>query len=201
MLRHITTFIILFFVSAINAQTQDKTLFIGDIFSDTTTLQSSYIDKAFTPLLKSENKIEIRFISYPAFELSNYLILTYNEDWSVKYYFRETETDSLSWTDLTQKTNIDSVFSLLVSNNIFSLPDHDSLKTVKYEYNTETNQINGSGTDVSDGIYYSIEFKVGNMYRRYGYSNPDVFAAFYPYDNQLRNFVNIVDLFNEFLKD
>jgi 5-hydroxyisourate hydrolase-like protein (transthyretin family) len=103
--------------------------------------------------------------------------------------------------DITINTNIETVFSQLLSNNIFSLPDQDSLRTEKYEYNPETNEFIGSGMGVADGICYSIEFKVGDYYRRYNYCNPDDYANFYPQVYELRNFANIFEIFNEWPKE
>ena len=184
-------------VSALDAQTKEKTFYVGDVISDTSTLIENSKRKALTPLLQSKNKIEIRFISSPSFYYTTYLILIYNQEWSAKYYYYKKGTDSLLYKDITNKTNIDTVFSRLVLNNIFSLPDQDSLRTEKYEYNPETNQFIGSGMGIGDGICYYVEFKLGDYYRRYNYCNPDSFADFYPHVSELRNFANIVEIFNE----
>ena len=201
MTKLITTSLFILIVSALTAQTKEKTLFVGDVISDTTTFVGKSNRTTLTPLLKSENKIEIRFISSSSFYHTNYLVLIYNKEWSAKYYYYKTGTDSLLYKDITNKTNIDTVFSRLVTNKIFSLPDQDSLRTEKYEYNPETNEFIGSGMGVADGICYYIEFKVGDYYRRYNYCNPDSYADFYPQVYELRNFANIVEIFNEWPKE
>lgn len=201
MTKLIITTLFILIVSALTAQTKEKTFFVGDVISDTTTFLGNSTRKTLTPILKSENKIEIRFISSPSFYHTTYLVLIYNKDWSAKYYYYKTGSDSLLYKDITNKTNIDTVFSRLVSNNIFSLPDQDSLRTEKYEYNPETNEFIGSGMSVCDGVCYYIEFKVGDYYRRYSYCNPDSYSGFYPQVYELKNFTNIVEIFNEWPKE
>ena len=201
MTRLIVTTIFILTVSALTAQTKDKTIFVGNVISDTTTFRSNDYRTALTPILKSKNKIEIRFITSPSFDYTNYTILTFNKKWSAKYYYYKTATDSLLSKDINAKINIDTIFSRLVSNNIFSLPDQNSLKTKKYEYNPETNEFIGSGMSVSDGTCYYLEYKVGDFYRRYRYCNPDSYADFYPQVYELRNFANIVEIFNEWRKE
>lgn len=188
-------------VSLLSAQTADKTIFVGNVISDTTTFKGNTYETALTSILKSKNKIEIRFITSPSFEYTNYTILTFNKEWSAKYFYYEPDTDSLLSKDITHKVNIDTLFAILVANNIFSLPDQHSLKTKKYSYNPETNEFIDSNWAVDDGVDYSIEFKVGDLYRQYSYSNPDIYADFYPQVYELRKFANIAEIFNEWTKE
>jgi len=205
MTRLIATTIFILVVSVLTAQNKDKTIFVGNVISDTTTFRSNDYRTALTSILKSKNKIEIRFIASPSFEntneYTNYTILTFNKKWSAKYFYYKPDTDSLLSKDINKKVNIDTVFSRLVINNIFSLPDQDSLKTEKYEYNPETNEFNGSRIAVADGTCYYIEFKVGDFYRRYSYCNPNSYSDFYPQVYELRNFANIVEIFKEWTKE
>lgn len=71
----------------------------------------------------------------------------------------------------------------------------------KYEYNTFTDEIIGSGMAICDGTSYFIEFKVGDQFRRYSYSNPDDYADFFPNEYALRNFANIVNIFDEWARE
>ena len=201
----ITTTIFILVVSALTAQTKDKTFFVGNVISDTTTFNGNDFRNSLTSILKSENKIEIRFITSPSFENRNeytyYTILTFNKKWSAKYYYYEPDTNNLFSKDINAKIDIDTIFSRLVSNNIFSLPDQHSLKTEKYEYNPETNKFIGQGIAFVDGTCYYIEFKVGDFYRRYSYCNPNSYADFYPQVYELRNFANIVEIFKAWTKE
>jgi hypothetical protein len=79
MTKLITTTLFILIVSALTAQTKETTLFVGDVISDTTTFLGKSNRNTLPPLLKSENKIEIRFISSPSFYHTNYLVLIYNK--------------------------------------------------------------------------------------------------------------------------
>jgi hypothetical protein len=224
MTRLLTTIIFILTVSVLTAQTKDKTIFVGNVISDTTTFRSNEYRTALTSILKSKNKIEIRFITSPSSEniseYTSYTILTFNKNWNAKYYYYKPDTNNLfpikKWMakhyykpdtnnlfskDINAKINIDTIFSQLVSNNIFSLPDQNSLKTGKYTYNPETNEMLGSVLVSNDGTCYYIEFKVGDLYRRYRYCSPYIYADFYPQVYELRKFANIVNIFNEWMKE
>jgi len=200
MTRLITTAIFILTVSVLTAQTKYKTIFVGNVISDTTTFRSNDYRSALTSILKSKNKIEIRFIASPSFKQPNYIILTYNKKWNAKRFYYKPGTDLLLSKDV-NIMNIDTVFSQLVINNIFSLPDQKSLKKGKYTYNPVTNEFINSVMSSVDGTCYYIEFKVGDLYRRYRYWNPDVYADFYPQVYELRNAANIVKIFNEWIKE
>ena len=223
MTRFFTTAIFILIVSALTAQTKDKTIFVGNVISDTTTFRSNEYRTALTSILKSKSKIEIRFITSPSSEniseYTSYATLTFNKNWNAKYYYYKPDTTRLFPKDIHSKyhyykpdtthlfsidinseIDIDTIFSRLVSNNIFSLPDQASLKTGKYEYNPETNEFTESIMVVTDGTCYYIEFKVGDFYRRYSYCNPHSYADFYPQVHELRNFANIVEIFKELTK-
>jgi len=224
MTRFFTTAIFIIIVSALASQINDKTIFVGNVISDTTTFRSNDYQPAMPSILKSKNKIEIRFITSPSSEnvneYTNYTILIFNKKWSLKYYYYKPDithlfpkdihakyhyykpdTTHLFSKDINSEIAIDTIFSRLVSNNIFSMPDQASLKTGKYEYNPETNEFTESIIHVADGTGYYIEFKVGDFYRRYGYDNPDTYADFYPHVYELRNFANIVEIFKELTKN
>lgn len=201
MTKLITTAVFILTVLVLTAQTKDKTIFVGNVISDTTTFSSNDSRSALTSILKSKNKIEIRFITSPSFESPNYTVLTFNNGWSAKYYYHEPDTNKLFSKDICTKIDIDTIFSRLVSNNIFSLPDQRSLKTGKHFYNPETNELTEYRTITVDGTCYYIEFKVGSSYRRYCYCNPDHDADFYPQVHELRSFVNIVEILTALTKE
>jgi hypothetical protein len=201
MTKLITTILFILAVSIITAQTNNKTFHVGNVISDTTTCKDNVYTPDFPSILKSNNKIEIRFITLPSFEDPSFIILTYNKEWNAKYYYYKKGTKSLLSKDLSNKVNLDTLFARLVINNLFSLPDQDSVKTVNYSYHPETNEFIDLRFDVVDGVGYTIEFKIGNHYRRYGFDNPDDYADFYPQVYELRNFANIVEIFNECLKE
>lgn len=202
MTKLITTIVFILAVSVVTAQSIDKTLFVGNVISDTSTCKAnSFYNKDWSSILKSGNKIEIRFMRFPSFENSDCTILSFNKKWSAKYFYSKPGKDSLLSKDISNKVNLDTLFARLVSNNIFSLPDQDSLKTGNYYYHPDTNEFSSMEMAVNDGIGYIVEFKVGDRYRHYSYSNPDTYADFYPHVYELRDFTNIVAIFKELLKE
>jgi hypothetical protein len=224
MTKLITTALFILLVLALSAQTKDKTIFVGNVISDTTTFRSNNYRLELPSILKSKNKIEIRLISSPSSEnineYANYTILIFNKKWDAKFYYYEPDTTRLFPMDvhakyhyykpdtthlffknINSKTDLDTIFSRLVSNNIFSLPNQINLKTEKYEFNPETNEFMSSIIKVTDGTCYYVEFKVGDFYRRYSYCNPYSYADFYPQVHELRDFANIVEIFKDLTKN
>jgi len=182
------------------AQNEDKSIFVGNVISDTTTLINN-TRTTLTSILKSQNKIEIRLTTSTTFEFTNYIILTYNKRWTAKYYYYEPSQDKVLSKEINKKVNLDTIFSKLVENNIFSLPDQDSVKTEKLSFHPETNEFSGAGMSVCQGTCYWIDFKVGDKFRTYNYCNPKDYADFYPLVQELRSFTNIVDIMGELTKE
>lgn len=201
MKRSIYILLFTLIVSALSAQTEVKTFELGNVISDTLTFRNYQFRSDLAPILKSTNKIEIRLKTEPSFEYSNYIILSYTNRWSVTYYYYKPDSNILFSRILTPKVDLDSIFGRLVSNNVFSLPDQSDLKTNKFVYIPETDEMGGPEINVLDGTCYILEFKVSENYRRYIYYNPEIYADFYPLVYELRNFTNIVGIFNELTKE
>ena len=193
----IFTIVSILAVSTSVAQSKGKTIYVGDIISDTTTFGR---DRDLPSILKSKNEIELRFIKFPSFDYTSYTVMTFDKEWKAKHYYYNPGKDSLLSKNIIGKMDVDSVFSQLVSNNIFSLPDQNSLRTVKYTYDPETGTLAGTGMSVNDGTCYCIEFKVGDLYRRYMYCNPEDYKDFYTHVHELREFSNIVKIMEDFIK-
>jgi hypothetical protein len=200
MRKLIGTLLFTFTISTLSAQEEDKSIPVGNIISDTTTLSGNRYRMPFPPILQSKNNIEIRFITYASFAYTNYTILTFNKTWKATHFYYEPPADTLLSGDINDKLNIDTVFAKLIANNIFSLPDQNSLVTEKYSYYPETNELIGSGMNVADGTCYHIEFKIGDQFRYYHYCNPEIYADYYPQVYELRSFTNIVEIFTELTK-
>ena len=124
--------------------------------------------------------------------------MTYNEKWNIKLYAFALSSDCIISKDITTTTNIDILFSKLVKSNICSLPDQDRLTTEKYSYNPEINKFYSSDIEIGCGTTgYTIQFKIGYLYRQYSYYNPTDFADFHPHIYELRRFENIANLLSE----
>ncbi len=192
----LTTFFLAFFEA--KSQNEDKLIYVGNVVSDTLSLADQIYPNISPPIQQSTNKIEIRFIGSASFQETTYTIFSYNDIWSATYHYQSTNSIWLS-KNLEVNPN-DSVFYKLAVNNIFSLPDQDSLSYSTEKYDPETNQIIGHGIGLFHGTSYIIEFKVGDNYRRYRYHNPEIQANFHQHVNELRNFVVIVELFKNWVE-
>ena len=131
----------------------------------------------------------------------SYTVLTFDKKWTAKSFYFDPSTDSIISKKVDIKINLDTVFSNLVLNNIFSLPDQNSLQLKKLTYLTESNQFLEEGMG-DNHVYYSyIEFKIGDCYRHYQYHDVHDFANYYSQVHEFKKFVNIVTIFNRLIKE
>lgn len=82
-------------------------------------------------------------------------------------------------------------------DSVFALPDQDLLKLGQYIYLKSSKEIAGKGMEVYDGYSCAVEFKVGEFYRRYTFSNPESHLELYFYSSEFRNYVAIMDAFEK----
>ncbi len=194
-IKLITFVLLLTFSFKLDAQT--NLVLVGKVVSDKESCKSDIgrIENGLIPILKSNNAIEIRFIEGRNLDHINYTVLTFNKKWKAMYYKFDKEKDSLLGTEIALETNLDTLFSKLVKNNIFSLPNQEEIKVEKAYFNTDNQIFEQSGCGVGDGSLYWVEFKIGNRYRRYSFGSPKFFADFYPYISELKNYENIMNIF------
>lgn len=194
--------IISLFIAPISviAQTESKLLFVGHVISDTASFNTAYSPLASDSIRNSQHKIEIRFITNITWSRPEWIILTFDESWSASHHFYKEDNDTLFSIDITQKSNLDTLFVQLVANNIFSLGETDCSVPGKSEFNPQTNTLISHGMGIGDGTCYTLEFKISDCARRYCYCNPAEFSSFYPHVHDLREFANIVTLFERITK-
>lgn len=200
MIKLILSLILIGTIRNVTAQESEKGFFVGDIISDTFSCKDDRYGFGLTSILKSEYPIEIRFIN-SGFRGFSGAVLYYDSVWSVKVRPFDFRLNAMNWEIKEETKNLDSLFSELVSNNIFSLPDQSDLKMERYYYNPKTNEFMGEGMGVGCGAHYIIEFKIGDWYRRYSCSNPELFAEFYPNVHELKHYENIVQIFGALIKE
>lgn len=175
---------------------------VGRIISDTTTFDSTQSWADFPSILESVNKIEIRFITYPSFRHGNCFIMTYNDSWALTYYYYDKGSDTITSIKYGVETNIDSIFSSLVHNNIFSLRAHNDLNldNENLYYYPKIDMFLIRDVMVLDGTSYAIEFKIKDRYRRYKYHNPKIYSKKFSLVYELRCMANIVEIFDKLKK-
>jgi len=176
---------------------KNNLILVGNVISDSVTFKNW--NHFLTPISDSENKIEIRFSTNFAWGYSKRttIVLSFNKEWTAILYYHKQNQDSVFTKEINKNVNLDTIFSRLVANNIFSLPDQNKLTMEKCFYNTETNVISSSWIRIIDGASYVIEFKVGKSIRRYRFSTPHEYATEFPFIYELKCYSNIVDIFDE----
>jgi hypothetical protein len=122
------------------------------------------------------------------------IILSFNSNkWIAEKYYPQyiTKRKKILSEILMKKTKTDSaglfmsIFDSLKSNQLFLLPDQRTV--IK-------RTINEGVIAVSDGVLYTITYKVGNLYRRYYYGNPEIFATHYPKELEYKQVIAIIHL-------
>ena len=102
---------------------------------------------------------------------------------------------------LAAKPNFDSLFLRLLSFNILTLPNQSDLKDkmqkdmqVTADGNTTERKIH-----VMDRNRYTIEIKIGSKYRIYQFDNPDSYSKYYENITEFKDYLNIVQTFDNLL--
>ncbi|MDH4473350.1 MAG: hypothetical protein QE487_12150 [Fluviicola sp.] len=190
------------------AQDSTKTeLYLGHFLEDSSTivypLKSGPIKVA--PIQESKHKVEIRLFTYRSFHKYDMIILTFDTYWSMHFCAPKKFIDSTVFTEV-ERTDLDSVFAVLVTNKVFSLPDDDSIMQEKsvliFEPEANDEAFYGMASDmVIDGNHYWLEYKVGPYFRRYHYGNPELMNDFGPFVEEYQLFTNILTLLHSLIPD
>lgn len=189
--------IFLFSIIIYSSYAQENQIFIGKIVDDTNSFKkrTAYIS-SIPSILKSPNKIELRIITSPSFSGSNFLIFSYDSIWKVSKTIFNPTAKKYEIIPIHLSYPIDSLFQLFVNHRVFSLQSQDDLNMNEftYSFDPKTNDFIGTGMDVSDGITYTVEYKVGKYLRRYVYSNPEDYLEHYKLIPDLKDFVAILKI-------
>lgn len=202
MIKFLSPFLFILMTNFLLAQEEDtdKGFLVGNVMSDTSSfMYPEEIRFGLSPILKSENIIEIRFIEV-YFRSFRGVVLTYNTKWESQICKNEVNSMEENWIPANGEIDLDSLFFKLVTNNIFSLPDDNELSLGKLYFNPKTNVFIGEGFGIGCGGSSIIEFKIGDMYRTYSFGSAESFSAFYPSVPEFKNYVNIEMLFNQLLR-
>ncbi len=81
--------------------------------------------------------------------------------------------------NLTPKSGWLPLVKMLVENNIHTIRDS---KSIEYK------QL------VADGVYYTLDIRIGDKQRKYGFSNPSIYAKHYTDIQDFVDFTNVVNL-------
>lgn len=177
-----------------STQTKENTLYLGRVVSDLNSLENndSYAAR-FKSILRSKNLIEIRCFYSDEFVK----ILAFDSIKWTAQLIKINKDSSLTIKNVNPNIKLDSVFSQLVENNIFYIPDIWKIGMEDCTLDITKKEMWCRDNVISDGWGCLIEFKVMDEYRRYVISNPETYAKDYPKVNELKNYVNIVELFRQ----
>ncbi len=150
------------------------------------------IDCGLDKICNSKNELEIRVSAFyapmPFFAI---YVLTYSDSgWAAKKYeynlaYKKYDTSHLiQIATLKSRQTIENIFDTLKLNNIFTLPDQDSLQ---HDLNIKSY--------VDDGSIYLVTFKVGNQFRKYDFDNPKIFHEKYREVKEFTYYLNIANVF------
>lgn len=187
--------IFLFITSTTLGQINDKNVFVGNVLSDTTNLDSDLFKDVLPPILKSNNSIEIRFLIAPDMKVDTLKTLYYDGQWNAKAYNLDTKKELTVVID-TNKEQLSQIFKNLVKNDIFNLRDESFLNINPTSINLETGETKRELMGVLHSTIYIVQFKVGKFYRLYGFSSPKPHGELHPNITEYKNYNNIVEIFN-----
>ncbi|MCU0351907.1 MAG: hypothetical protein MUF43_13935 [Flavobacterium sp.] len=145
-----------------------------------------------TDITESRNKIEIRlyetyFLAGLTYCTTLYLDTTFkvNRTKYWRYYdSKKYQPKEINTIDVIVPSK---VFSVLITNGIFSLPNkkwNETLSESKPKELTQNGLTDVNFLVIADGVGYTIEFKVDSIFNRISFSNADTYFKAYP-DNQL----------------
>ncbi len=166
---------------------------VDSTFSCIDPIQPDSLEFGINEICHSGNYIEIR-LKTSILATSELIILSFNNnEWIAEKYYPEYKTKgrkviSTSMMKMVKNDSaglLMSIFDSLKSKHLFLLPDQ---RTVTKR------TINESVIIVSDGVLYTITYKVGNLYRRYHYGNPEIFAKHYPKEPEYKQVTAIIQL-------
>jgi len=180
----------------IGPESDDRWVWVGKVISDPNTVLDSTYKRDLKSILVSKNSIEIRMEIHPSFLRSSYIILSYNnKKWKMRYLYHSMKDGFKKKTkQLCVDKDLQVLFDSLVNNNIFSI---QNISWVEGEYNMDKEIFLTAPkirTIICDGTYYTIEFKIGNRFRRYGLTEPFYFASTHPRLPEFTYMDNIVRL-------
>ena len=204
MARYLKLSLFIFSLSfAAKSQNQNNFRFVGHVIGvSKDSFEKNDIDLfpsiPLPKLTQSRYSIEIRLFETDVLSSKTYCTIIYLDTIIRRIGFVNAiwEIDSTSKAQsvkFSKAVNLDSLFNILIKNGIFSLEDIDPKlfdNKLPPNYNpyilTEKGTLERDAkTFTRDGVYYFLEFKVGNSFNSYSsFINPEAYFHIYQ-DNQI----------------
>ncbi len=195
-MKHICFFLCLLVLAGpAAAQTKTKTMDLGHIISDSTSINKDLGAKlGLGSINASSSVIEIRLYSNIGFPGTQCLVLQYDKTWKATKYKLDAK-DAVVKSTLKPAGGIDAIAKAVIANNVFSLPTQSAINSGRNMLDLSDNEIMSVQVDMSDSPCYYLQFKVSTSSREYKYCDPKSYASFYKGQHEYTDFANILKAF------
>ncbi len=195
-MKHLYLLFCLSFLTIVSkAQTKAKTMDLGNIISDSASINMELGTKLGLASIKgSQSVIEIRLYSNIGFQGTQCMVLQYDKSWKATKYKLD-DKGTLIKSTLKPAGGPDAIAKAIIGFNVFSLPTQASLNSGYNKLDLADNEVMSLHMDISDVPCYFIQFKVSNNSREYKYCGPKEYAIFYKGQHEYTDFSNILKAF------
>lgn len=186
---------LLMLAGAATAQTKAKTMDLGNIISDSTSINKDLGSKlGLGSIHASSSIIEIRLYSNIGFPGTQCVVLQYDKTWKATKY-KLNGKDEVVTSALKPAVGIEALAKTLIGSNVFSLPTQSAINSGRNMLDLTDNEILSIQVNMSDSPCYYLQFKVSTSSREYKYCDPKAYAAFYKGQHEYTDFANILKAF------
>lgn len=195
-MKHLYLFFCLSLIAfSSNSQTKGKTMDLGNIISDSTSINQDLGAKlGLGSITASSSVIEIRLYSNIGFPGTQCVVLQYDKTWKATKYKLDAK-DAVVKSVLKPASSIESIAKAVIGYNVFSLPTQSAINSGRNMLDLSDNEIMSLHVDMSDSPCYYLQFKVSTNSREYKYCDPKAYAAFYKGQHEYVDFANILKAF------
>lgn len=195
-MKHLYLFFCLSLIAfSSNSQTKGKTMDLGNIISDSTSINQDLGAKlGLASITASSSVIEIRLYSNIGFPGTQCVVLQYDKTWKATKYKLDAK-DAVVKSVLKPASGIESIAKAVIGYNVFSLPTQSAINSGRNMLDLSDNEIMSLHVDMSDSPCYYLQFKVSTNSREYKYCDPKAYAAFYKGQHEYVDFANILKAF------
>jgi len=178
-----------------NSQTKGKTMDLGNIISDSTSINKDLGTKlGLGSINASSSVIEIRLYSNIGFPGMQCVVLQYDKTWKATKYKLDAK-EAIVKTALKPASGIEPIAKAMIGSNVFSLPTQSAINSGRNMLDLSDNEILSIQVDMSDSPCYYLQFKVSTSSREYKYCDPKAYGAFYKGQHEYTDFASILKAF------
>lgn len=181
---------------------KSERVFLGRLVIDTSYKDDMNPGLGLPPLSKSKYPIELRLFwsdgahPYPTLKA---ILFYYTTKWACRKIY--TDVNGKIIKEDIALNDLDSVYYQLAINNVFSLPSESEAYFTNEYYIPKTNSFEGdTGLNQGHGEGFSIEFKVGDGFRKYHFGTPQNLVTSYPSFTEGKNYLAIANIIKQLYK-